>query len=152
MVTNNSFKTRQTSNRFIAVVRNNSLFILFGIDSTLAATADFHILDLTTYSWVNTYYANGSVPVTSATNSTNGNSNNNNNNNNNSNNNSNSNSKADSDTDKGGLSSGAIAGIVVGIVAAVSFYKNLNVDMYRLNLCLTGRYRHRLLVIQKTPK
>lgn len=40
------------------------MFIIFGIDTTLLATSDFHILDLKSYTWQRNYYATGVVPNT----------------------------------------------------------------------------------------
>lgn len=93
-----------------AVIRNNLLFILFGIDSTLVSTSNFHILDLNTYSWKTNYSAleaapdstNTTVPVGGGNNGS---------------------SKEDSGSEEtktaSNLSSGAIGGIVAGIVAVV---------------------------------
>ncbi|KAG2194101.1 hypothetical protein INT47_011769 [Mucor saturninus] len=47
-----------------AVIKNNLLFIFFGIDTTLLATSDFHILDLKSFTWQKNYYATGIVPST----------------------------------------------------------------------------------------
>lgn len=99
----------------LAVLRNASLFILFGIDSTLLATADFHVLNTDTYSWDATYYANGAVSSIDGVNgngtSTGGNS---------TTTGGSSSSDKMQDTVSNGLSGGAIAGIVVGIIAVVS--------------------------------
>ncbi|KAK4511996.1 mannosyl-oligosaccharide alpha-1,2-mannosidase [Mucor velutinosus] len=98
-----------------AVLRNASLFILFGIDSTLLATADFHVLNTDTYSWDATYYANGAVSSIDGVNgngtSTGGNS---------TTTGGSSSSDKMQDTVSNGLSGGAIAGIVVGIIAVIA--------------------------------
>ncbi|EPB84359.1 hypothetical protein HMPREF1544_08878 [Mucor circinelloides 1006PhL] len=95
-----------------AVLRNKSLFILFGIDNTLLATADFHVLNTDTYSWEATYYANSIGPSNgndTSVGTTGG-----------SNNKEQSETVGDLRPDNRGLSSGAIAGIVVGIIAVIA--------------------------------
>lgn len=120
---------------FIAVLRNNSLFILFGIDSKLSATSDFYVLNTDTYSWDATYYANGASSTIDGANNNgtsvigdggnNGTSviGNGGNNGNSTTGGSTSNDThgkgTDSKVDNKGLSGGAIAGIVVAIIAMV---------------------------------
>lgn len=108
----------------LAVLRNTSLFILFGIDSTLLATADFHVLNTDTYSWDATYYVNGAG---SSIDGSNGNGTSTGGGNSTTTGGSSSNGKTQNETltDDNGLSGGAIAGIVVGIVAVVSCLKSL---------------------------
>jgi hypothetical protein len=79
---------------------------MFGIDSTLLATADFHVLDLNSFTWQTNYYANG--PTSNATDSPGTTSNN-----------GNSASSSTSYNGGEGISSGAIAGIAVAAVAVV---------------------------------
>ncbi|KAI8640246.1 hypothetical protein BD408DRAFT_243153 [Parasitella parasitica] len=94
-----------------AVLSNNSLFILFGIDSTLLATSDFYVLNTDTYSWETTYHADGTQSSIDGTN--------------NSANSTlvtnipSSKDKQDAGSQDRGLSKGGIAGVVVGIVAAI---------------------------------
>lgn len=98
-----------------AVIRNNALFILFGIDNTKFAGSDFHVMDLDSYTWQTQFDANKG-----SSNSNNNNGNGSNNNNSSSNNNSNSGKNGDGATTSKSISSGAIAGIVVGVVAVIA--------------------------------
>ncbi|KAI9263589.1 hypothetical protein EDC94DRAFT_607195 [Helicostylum pulchrum] len=93
-----------------AVIRNSSLFIIFGIDSTLASTSNFHILDLDTYSWKTDFSALEAAPDSKNTTVPAGGGNNN------------SSKEGSSQQDNkttSSLSLGSIAGIVVGILAVV---------------------------------
>jgi hypothetical protein len=95
---------------YLAVLKNNSLFIMFGIDNTLLATNDFHVLNVQTYNWDTTYSvdsnasSNGNLSSDGAGNPSSNDQN----------------SGGKSIGEPSGLSSGAIAGICVGVVAAVS--------------------------------
>ncbi|GAA5804899.1 hypothetical protein HPULCUR_010408 [Helicostylum pulchrum] len=93
-----------------AVIRNSSLFILFGIDSTLASTSNFHILDLDTYSWKTDFSALEAAPDSKNTTVPAGGGNNDS---------SKEGSGQQGNKTTSSLSSGAIAGIVVGILAVV---------------------------------
>ncbi|KAI9259722.1 hypothetical protein EDC94DRAFT_151171 [Helicostylum pulchrum] len=88
-----------------AVIRNSSLFILFGIDSTLASTSNFHILDLDTYSWKTDFSALEAAPDSKNTTVPAGGGNNDS---------SKEGSGQQDNKTTSSLSSGAIAGIVVG--------------------------------------
>ncbi|KAL9551605.1 hypothetical protein MBANPS3_004182 [Mucor bainieri] len=108
-----------------AVLRNKSLFILFGIDSTLLATADFHVLNTDTYSWDATYYVNGVGPLIdgghgNGTSSGSGNSTTTGGSSSNDETQSDASNGPSSGNNDGGLSGGAIAGIVVGIIAVIA--------------------------------
>ncbi|CAO3638906.1 unnamed protein product [Mucor hiemalis] len=92
-----------------AIVRNNAVFILFGIDNSKLAQSDFHVMDLESYTWQTKFDANKGSPIP----------NNNNNSNNNSTNSTTGNGKGKGTSDSS-ISSGAIAGIVVGVVAVVA--------------------------------
>lgn len=85
------------------------LFIMFGIDSTLLATDDFHVFNVDKFDWESTYSTNGTDSIGNTGNNGDANSDNN------------QNDPKDDDKDitNNNLSSGAIAGICVGIVAAV---------------------------------
>ncbi|KAI9470546.1 MAG: hypothetical protein EXX96DRAFT_584765 [Benjaminiella poitrasii] len=88
-----------------AVIKNNSLFVLFGIDTMLQATPDFHVFNLETNTWQANFYANGFEP-TFVDNST-------------ANNTTNSKAQEDGPSDSG-LSGGAIAGICVGVIGVIA--------------------------------
>jgi hypothetical protein len=100
----------------LAVLKNNALFILFGIDNTKLATNDFHVLNTQTYQWMTSYSA-GSNDANSANNPNGANGANNSGTNPI---NDGANNAAQAKDGGTGLSSGAIAGICVGVIGAVS--------------------------------
>ncbi|KAI9358465.1 hypothetical protein BD770DRAFT_72801 [Pilaira anomala] len=102
-----------------AIIRKNSLFIIFGVDITLKSNSDFHILNLDTYSWETSFSTLGLASNPADTTPTGGNRVGSGSGGNNDS--SSQKDQSNKETNSSGLSSGTIAGIVIGVIALVSY-------------------------------
>ncbi|KAI8885403.1 hypothetical protein K501DRAFT_332000 [Backusella circina FSU 941] len=101
------------------VLRDNTLFIFFGIDQSLLGTSSFHALDVENYQWIANYQANA-VLSPSGGDSGSGSSSS-----------GNESQNASTNQSSPSLGSGAIAGIVVGVLASVAVVGLAAFLMYR---------------------